>query len=314
MKNLNPIISRMQRFAILCLVSLLLLVTGCDQAKISVTRAESIRQALENRDQSRVLVVSHRADWRDFPENSLPAIESAIEMGVDVLELDVQMTSDSVLILMHDSSVNRTTNGRGKVSEWTADSLAELRLRDGLGVVTNYRVPTLEEALALTKDRVMLNLDKADRYFNAVLALIEKTGTTRQIIMKGGASPEQVSSRFGSYLDKVIYMPIVNLNNPQSEEQIIKFVEELNPVAFELLFNDTENPLPKRIPEILNGRSLVWYNTMWDSMTGGHADDMSLNDPDAGYGYLIDSLGCRIMQTDRPRQLISYLRSRGLHD
>lgn len=49
-------------------------------------------------------------------------------------------------------------------------------------------------------------------------------------------------------------------------------------------------------------------------MAGGHDDDMSLKDPDAGYGYLIDTLGARILQTDRPQYLLDYLRERNLHD
>ena len=88
----------------------------------------------------------------------------------------------------------------------------------------------------------------------------------------------------------------------------------MNPVAFELLFECDSNPLPLKINEILKGKSLIWYNTLWDTMAGGHDDDMSLEDPDRGYGYLIDMLGARIIQTDRPAFLIDYLRKRGLHN
>lgn len=64
-------------------------------------RAAQIREKLLNRNLHSVIVVSHRADWRNFPENSLEAIESAIRMGVDVVELDLQRTKDGKLILMH---------------------------------------------------------------------------------------------------------------------------------------------------------------------------------------------------------------------
>lgn len=261
-----------------------------------------------------VLVVAHRGDWRGFPENSLEAIESAIAMGVDIVELDVQMTADSVLILMHDRTVDRTTTGKGRVSEWTMDSLRGVKLRNGCSIRTKHNVPTLEEALLLAKDRIMINLDKADRYFDMVCALTEKTGTTRQIIMKGSASPEKVQERFGHYLDNIIYMPIVDLDKPEAEDHLVRFAGQLAPLAFELLYVSDDNPLPRRVPEILGGRSLIWYNTLWDTMAGGHDDDASLSDPDAGYGYLIDSLGCRIIQTDRPEMLLNYLRSRELHD
>ena len=86
---------------------------------------------------------------------------------------------------------------------------------------------------------------------------------------------------------------------------------------FELLYKEDSNPLPKKLKETMQtmqGRSLIWYNTLWDTMAGGHDDDASLQDFNNGYGYLIDVLGARIIQTDRPQFLLDYLRSRNLHD
>ena len=61
-----------------------------------------------------VLVVSHRADWRNAPENSLQAIQNCIDMGVDMVEIDLKKTKDGHLILMHDKTIDRTTTGKGK--------------------------------------------------------------------------------------------------------------------------------------------------------------------------------------------------------
>ena len=85
-----------------------------------------IREQLMSRSTNSVLVVAHRGDWRNFPENSLEGIENAIKMGVDIVELDVQRTQDGVLILMHDETLNRTTTGKGKVSEVTMDYISNL--------------------------------------------------------------------------------------------------------------------------------------------------------------------------------------------
>ena len=149
----------------------------------------------------------------------------------------------------------------------------------------------------------MINLDKADRYFDQVYELLQKTGTTEQIIMKGSKPAKEVKARFGKYLDK-----------EDAKRQIDVFVEDMRPAAFELLFVKDSNPLPRMLADSLKGESLIWYNTLWDTMAGGHDDDMSLANPDEGYGYLIDVLGCRIIQTDRPAYLLDYLRKRGLHD
>jgi glycerophosphoryl diester phosphodiesterase len=246
-------------------------------------------------------------------ENSLPAIENAIKMGVDIVEIDVQRTADGEIILMHDQTLDRTTTGKGRVDEWTLDSIKTLKLRNGCAIRTKEIVPTLEEALLLGKDKILFNLDKADRYFDQVYEILERTGTTEQVIMKGGKNPDQVRKEFGAYLDNVIYMPIVNLDKKDAKENIIEFMNDLNPVAFELLYRLDSNPLPKEIVEVVKGKSLIWYNTLWDTMAGGHDDDMALEDPDKAYGYLIDTLNCRIIQTDRPGYLLDYLRSRGLH-
>ena len=270
-------------------------------------RVSQIREQLMSRSTNSVLVVAHRGDWRNFPENSLEGIENAIKMGVDIVELDVQRTQDGVLILMHDETLNRTTTGKGKVSEVTMDYISNLYLRNGCAV------PTLEEALLLTKGRIMINLDKADRYFDEVYALLKKTGTVNQVIMKGGKSVEQVKGQYEKYLCEIIYMPIVSLDKLNAEQQVEQFCKDINPVAFELLFIKGNNELPKKIPAMLKGKSLIWYNTLWDTMAGGHDDDLSLSNPDAGYGYLIDKLGARIIQTDRPAYLLQYLRKRKLH-
>lgn len=277
-------------------------------------RVSQIREKLLKRDQSSVIVAAHRGDWRNFPENSLEAIDNAIKMGVDIVEIDVQRTKDGQLILMHDPTLNRTTTGKGKIAEVELDSIRKLKLKNGCNIRTICNVPTLEEALIHAKGKIMLNLDKADRYFDQVYALMKKTGTTKQIIMKGTKPVEEVKKQYGDYLNDVIYMPIVNLDKPGAEGQIESFIKDLHPVAFEMLFVKDSNPLPVKLKTSLKGRALIWYNTLWDTMAGGHDDDMSLQDPDKGYGYLIDTLGARLLQTDRPQYLLDYLRKRGLHE
>ena len=275
---------------------------------------EQIREKLINCDSSSVIVVAHRGDWRNFPENSLEAIDNAIKMGVDIVELDVKRTKDGELILMHDRTLDRTTTGKGLVSENTLSDIRKLNLRNGCNIRTIHKVPTLEEALLHAKGKIMINLDQADLYFDQIYELMKKTGTTKQIIMKGRRPVAEVKKQFGDYLEDVIYMPIVDLDASGAEKHIEAFIKDMSPVAFELLFVKDTNLLPKKIATTLNGRSLIWYNTLWDTMAGGHDDDMSLQNPDSGYGYLIDTLGCRIIQTDRPAYLLDYLRKRKLHD
>lgn len=265
-------------------------------------------------DTSAVLVVAHRGDWRYAPENSIAAIEHSIAVGVDIVELDLQLTKDSVLIVMHDATLNRTTTGKGRVADWTLDSIRTLKLKNGCGIRTKHTVPTLEEALLAARGRVLLNLDKADRYFDLVVPLLEKTGTTRQIVMKGSKPAAEVLGLYGKYLDEVIYMPVVNLDREDAPESMEAYIAELKPVAYELIYAEAEDAaMPLRMRDELRGKALIWYNTLWDTLCGGHDDDLSLEDPDAAFGYLIDTLGARIIQTDRAEHLLTYLRDRGLH-
>ncbi len=296
----------LNRFVVLAITLYSLMATAQD-------RVSQILEKLHNCDEKTVLVVSHRGDWRNYPENSLEAIESAIQMGVDIVEIDVQRTKDGELVLMHDATLDRTSTGVGAIADTTLSYIQTLTLKNGCNIRTKHRVPTLREALLLAKGRVMLNLDKADRFFDQVYELMKETGTTRQIVMKGNRSAEDVRTFYGSYLKDVIYMPIVNLDNENAEQQIEQFISDMHPVAFELLYREDSNTLPLKLKSTLKGRSLIWYNTLWDTMAGAHDDDASLEDFDKGYGYLIDRLGARIIQTDRPLFLLNYLRSRNMH-
>lgn len=92
-----------------------------------------------------VVRIAHRGASADYPENTLLAFRRAIEMGVDYLEVDVQLTRDGALIVLHDETLDRTTNGSGRVRDHT---LAQIRKLDaGRG----ERVPTLDEVFTLAR-------------------------------------------------------------------------------------------------------------------------------------------------------------------
>lgn len=276
-------------------------------------KVEDIYRKIVDATNNEVLVVAHRGDWRYSPENSLAAIAHSIKQGADIVELDVQKTKDGKLILMHDATLDRTTTGTGRVCDWTLDSIKTLFLRNGAALRTKHRVPTLEEALMLVKGKVMVNLDKAYPIFDEIYPLLKKTGTVRQVVMKGGNSVEEVMQDLGKYLDEILYMPVIQIDAPDGIRKIKEFEEALKPVAFELVFASDTCKAPKVAREMLKGKSRIWYNTLWDTLAGGYDDDKSLEDPDAGYGFLIDQLGATMIQTDRTAFLLEYLKSRGLH-
>ena len=122
------------------LVLILLIVFGCQEHHKTVNSFKKkldIKALITNLEDSKnkdVIVVAHRGDWRNAPENSMQAIKNCIDMGVDMVEIDVRETKDGELVLMHDLTIDRTTNAKGFVKDWTLDSLKTLKLIDGLGI------------------------------------------------------------------------------------------------------------------------------------------------------------------------------------
>lgn len=125
-----------------------------------------------------MVITAHRGAGYLEPENTLRAIQRAIDLGVDQIEVDARLTRDGHLVLMHDPRVDRTTNGTGSVADLT---LAEIRHLDaGLG----ERVPTLEEALEITRGKVTLQVElKGQRTAPAVVQAVAVAGREADVIL-----------------------------------------------------------------------------------------------------------------------------------
>ena len=280
------------------------------------TRTERILSILHNPESDQVLVASHRGDWRNYPENSLAAIESVIRMGVDIMELDLKLTRDSVLVLCHDHTINRTTNGKGRVCDITYDSIAKCVLKSGHGVKTAHKMPTLREALEVCKDRIVVNIDQGYEYYDLALALGEELGVTDQLLIKGKRSTEVVENKFAEYEHNMMYMPIIDILKPQGQALFAEYMDKgIVPLAYEVCWNEYTPEVEDCMQKVLASGSKLWVNSLWSSLCGGLEDDLAWDtqDPEAVYGKLLD-MGATLIQTDRPEFLISYLRSKKLHE
>ncbi|WP_200977648.1 glycerophosphodiester phosphodiesterase family protein [Echinicola sp. 20G] len=271
--------------------------------------AEKLK-ALKNNDDDRVLIVSHRGDWRNAPENSLQAIQNCIEMKLDMVEIDVRMTKDGHLVLMHDQTIDRTTTGKGKVADWTLDSLKSLQLRNGAGHPTHHKIPTLEEAMNVAKGKILVNLDKAYEIFDQAYEVLEATETTDHVIMKGSVGVEQLKKDFKDYLPKIIYMPIIDLGKDNAATEILKFSKEIKPIAYEVIFSKADSTTYTLMKLIQDNDSKVWVNSLWESLNGGYEDDMAVYNRDSIYGWYLEHK-VKLIQTDRPKMLKEYLVEKG---
>ena len=140
---------------------------ACAQApRLHTVKIDSIEelQAYFTYDPARDVIVSgHRGGMMPgYPENCIESFEKTLTMMPSFFEIDPRMTKDSVIVLMHDATIDRTTTGTGKVSDYTYAELQQFFLKDREGNVTTYKIPTLEECIAWSQGKTILNLDIKD--------------------------------------------------------------------------------------------------------------------------------------------------------
>ncbi len=300
----------------LFLLSLLLFISCVPEKKSDkrnqISTIQEKLQNLKDSNNKEIIVVAHRADWRNAPENSLQAIQNCIEMGVDMVEIDVWETKDNQLVVIHDPTIDRTMTGKGYVKDYTLDSLKTLFLKDGLGVKTQHKIPTLKEALELTKDKILVNLDKSYKIFDKCYKVVNETGTQDQVIIKGLKERAQVNEEFGFYLDKVHFMPVVIMDNSNAKRIVDEYLLSNPPIAIEFVFNNDASLDSINFSEIRKNGTSVWVNSLWSKLCGGHDDEKAALDPTIYDWYIENDVD--IIQTDRPELLIKYLRSKKLHN
>lgn len=287
----------------------LLCVVACEER----TAVDTILQHQADPTSDEVLIIAHRGDWRSAPENSMHAFRACIEAGYDMIEVDVRKTSDGVLVVMHDESVDRTTEGKGRVADMTAEQVTSLRLRNACGRVTDYgeRVPTFEQVLLLCKDRAVIHLDKGYDLFREVYALTEKHSMTHQVMFKTSHHPSRVMQDYPDLIGKVPYVPVVGAGGKNSAA-MIKEQLKLKPLAIECVIGKDTPELQADLQLIKDAGVKICIGSMWDSACAGHDDDRAVVDADAAWGWILEQGATQIM-TDRPKELLEYLRANGRH-
>lgn len=135
-------------------------------------------------------IFAHRGARRVAPENTLPAFAAALEMGADGIELDVHLTADGQLVVIHDFDVRKTTDGQGEVEHMSADQVGRLDAGSHFSpAFAGTRVPHLEEVIDLVGDRCHINIEiKSNDPFardasDSVAALIRRRNLYDQVIV-----------------------------------------------------------------------------------------------------------------------------------
>ena len=151
-----------------------------------------------------ITVAAHRGDSYNYYENTMTAFKMAISKGVHMIETDIHLTLDEKLVLIHDDTVDRTSNGKGRVSEMTLEQLRALNVGDG---ASYEQIPTLGELFDLVKDTdVTLNLEIKE-YFSCgneqrCDLCIDKT---IELILEYGMEERCLINSFDAYVLEYVY-------------------------------------------------------------------------------------------------------------
>lgn len=249
-----------------------------------------------NRD---VLVASHRAAHQKYPENSIAAIKECIRLGVDIVELDVRQTRDGVLLIMHDKTIDRTTNGSGDVKKLNWSVLQKVQLLQN-GEISSEKIPTFEEVLKVAKGNIIIDIDfkaNSTEAVNKTYELIQKYEMENQVLFylydytKIGEL-RQINS-------KVKIMP--RAYSKKDVKNIFKHDSIFVTHVDHKFYN------PNLMAGIIKKGSRVWINAL------GKYDSMETELKNSGFDELFKKKHINIIQTDLPEELLTYLREKKLH-
>lgn len=165
------------------------------------------------------LVCGHRGGAQElYPENSIAGLEYILTKMPAFFEIDPRLTKDSVAVVLHDATLDRTTNGKGKLSDYTWDEVKKLKLKDSKGKLTNYRIHTLDEVLQWAKGKTIIMLDKKDVPLPQLYDIIKRNKAESSVLISA-YEPKEVAFYYAK--DKNLMFEIF-----VSNEEKLKAYEE----------------------------------------------------------------------------------------
>ncbi len=277
---------------VLCLISSGLLLLACSE-KQPAQAPTPVLAKIREKSKENILVCAHRAYHRHAPENSMAALQASADLGVDIVEIDIRTTADDSLILMHDATVNRTTNGSGEVSQLSYSQISDLLLlfNDSL---TQQGVPTLTKVLNFAKGKdIILNLD---------LKAVDYDHLYKKLIHHG--MQYQVISFIGSDRDVVTMKGIDSLYAILPLARTIDQLKHYNELVVSPLIHLVEESFNQAVLQQAAGNGQITFINSLKSI------DQQFLDGDIKSMNELVNLKPGIIQTDYPAMLIDYLKQK----
>ena len=240
----------------------------------------------------RVVAIAHRGEHLHHPENTMPAFEEAVRLGADYIEVDVRTTADGKLVLSHDGNVDRCTDGKGEVARMTFDEVRALDAGIKLGPeFKGTRVPTFDEVLDYARGKINVYVDVKQVTAKDLVEHIVDHGMADNVVIYSG----RISKDIQHINPKLKIMPeSVNVDLVQ------RIISELHPKVIAFGASDWKPEIIKLAKD--SGAEL--YVDRQGSDRSGPTDNP------AGWQSAIDA-GADGIQTDRPGELVLYLREKG---
>lgn len=269
--------------------------------------------ALSSRGNPAILTIAHRGFWTATAENSLASVRAAVAAGVEMIEIDTQATADGRLVVIHDETLDRTTTGKGTVSELPFELVRAAKLRAGAGAdaagVTDECVPTLEELLEEARGRITVNIDtKFTRDLPQVMETVLRLGVEDQVLVKTDIDPEAGHFEVldAAWFGKIPHMPMFPVRKGKFAEDLRR-IEALKAPMIEVKFTDIAD-LAEGRAEMERQNIRLWINSLDVSHCLDFNDTRALSNPEAVWGALAEA-GVGAIQTDEVEAFTRWLKS-----
>ncbi|MBZ4191371.1 glycerophosphodiester phosphodiesterase family protein [Niabella beijingensis] len=269
---------------------------------LRVYKMNTLKQAqsfFHYKGKNKQIISGHRGGiTKGFPENSIETFENTLKYTEAFYEVDPRMTKDSVVVLLHDATLDRVTTGKGNISDHTFAELQQLRLKDRDGNVTAARIPTLMDAIKWSKGKTILNLDNKGVAFETIAKIIRESGNP--LVMLTIHSPEQ--ARF--YLDQ----------NPESIFSV-HILSKKSFDAYEAAGIPWKNMIayigPKFTPENRELLKLLHGKGVMCMISAAPTTDKLTDEAERAGGYrAIFSEGADILESDLPIEVAAAIKKK----
>ena len=256
--------------------------------------ALNAQSALLDRFNNKFVVIAHRGDHTNAPENTLASYRNAIQSEVDFIEVDLRTTKDSQLVIMHDASLNRMTGVNAKVTDLNYDSIQKCKITANTHPEWgNHSIPTFNEVLSLCKNKINIYLDFKNASVKQAYEAIVAYGMEDNVLVYINA-PQQLTEwrKVAPNMPLMVSLPKKITTSKELEELVSQF-------KMDILDGDYSDYNPEIVTAAKKMNIPIW------------ADIQSEQEGPIQWEKAID-IGLRGLQTDHPNAIISYLKLHGL--